>query len=52
MENNRLELDRLSVIKTPADALDVSPGDLLAEPTLMEWTPTAATAQCRHVGRR
>ncbi|MEV2216604.1 helix-turn-helix transcriptional regulator [Streptomyces sp. NPDC050997] len=37
-ENNRLELDRLSVIKTLADALDVSLGDLLAEPTLMEWT--------------
>lgn len=37
-ENNRLELDRLSVIKSLADALDVSLGDLLAEPTLMEWT--------------
>jgi transcriptional regulator with XRE-family HTH domain len=37
-ENNRMELDRLSVIKTLADALDVSLGDLLAEPTLMEWT--------------
>ncbi|MGI5511587.1 helix-turn-helix domain-containing protein [Streptomyces sp. CA-106131] len=37
-ENNRLELDRLSVIKTLADALDVSLGDLLAEPTLMDWT--------------
>ncbi|WP_328782693.1 helix-turn-helix domain-containing protein [Streptomyces canus] len=35
-ENNRMELDRLSVIKTLADALDVSLGDLLAEPTLME----------------
>ncbi|MDF3300566.1 helix-turn-helix domain-containing protein [Streptomyces tropicalis] len=37
-ENNRLELDRLSVIKSLADALDVSLGDLLAEPTLMDWT--------------
>ncbi|MFF7213479.1 helix-turn-helix domain-containing protein [Streptomyces sp. NPDC008238] len=37
-ENNRLELDRLSVIKALADALDVSLGDLLAEPTLLEWT--------------
>lgn len=37
-ENNRLELDRLSVIKSLADALDVTLGDLLAEPTLMEWT--------------
>ncbi|MFE2536500.1 helix-turn-helix domain-containing protein [Streptomyces sp. NPDC059371] len=37
-ENNRLELDRLSVIKSLADALDISLGDLLAEPTLMDWT--------------
>ncbi|MET9404636.1 helix-turn-helix transcriptional regulator [Streptomyces sp. NPDC002935] len=37
-ENNRLELDRLSVIKALADALDISLGDLLAEPTLMDWT--------------
>ncbi|WP_245687106.1 helix-turn-helix domain-containing protein [Streptacidiphilus griseoplanus] len=38
-ENNRIELDRLSVIKSLADALDVTMGDLLAEPSLMEWTP-------------
>ncbi|MEV6571808.1 helix-turn-helix transcriptional regulator [Streptomyces sp. NPDC051577] len=37
-ENNRIELDRLSVITSLADALDVSLGDLLAEPTLMEWS--------------
>lgn len=37
-ENNRIELDRLSVIRGLADALDVSLGDLLAEPTLMEWS--------------
>jgi transcriptional regulator with XRE-family HTH domain len=37
-ENNRMELDRLSVIKSLADALDVTLGDLLAEPTLMDWT--------------
>ncbi|WP_246530838.1 helix-turn-helix domain-containing protein [Streptomyces bathyalis] len=37
-ENNRIDLDRLSVIKSLADALDVSLGDLLAEPTLMDWT--------------
>lgn len=37
-ENNRIELDRLSVIRTLADALDVSLGDLLAEPTLVEWS--------------
>ncbi|MFE7286698.1 helix-turn-helix domain-containing protein [Streptomyces noursei] len=37
-ENNRIELDRLSVITSLADALDISLGDLLAEPTLMEWS--------------
>ncbi|MEV5642552.1 helix-turn-helix transcriptional regulator [Streptomyces flaveolus] len=42
-ENNRIELDRLSVIKTLADALDVTLGDLLAEPTLMEWTADSGT---------
>lgn len=36
-ENNRIELDRLSVIKSLADALDVTLGDLLAEPTLLDW---------------
>ncbi|MBN1172704.1 MAG: helix-turn-helix domain-containing protein [Micromonosporaceae bacterium] len=38
VENNRIELDRLSVIKSLADALDVSLGDLIAEPSLMDWT--------------
>ncbi|MFE7959571.1 helix-turn-helix domain-containing protein [Streptomyces sp. NPDC057413] len=42
-ENNRLELDRLSVIKSLADALDVTLGDLLAEPTLMDWTTDSGT---------
>lgn len=37
-ENNRIELDRLSVIRALAGALDVSLGDLLAEPTLLEWS--------------
>ncbi|RKT04586.1 helix-turn-helix protein [Streptomyces sp. 3211.6] len=37
-ENNRIELDRLSVITSLAGALDVSLGDLLAEPALMEWS--------------
>ncbi|MEV8307249.1 helix-turn-helix transcriptional regulator [Streptomyces flavidovirens] len=37
-ENNRIELDRLSVITSLAEALDVSLGDLLSEPTLMEWS--------------
>ncbi|MFJ2215022.1 helix-turn-helix domain-containing protein [Streptomyces sp. NPDC101062] len=36
-ENNRIELDRLSVIQTLADALGVTVGDLLGEPTLMDW---------------
>ncbi|MEV0620813.1 helix-turn-helix transcriptional regulator [Nonomuraea sp. NPDC050404] len=37
-ENDRITLDRLSVIKSLANALDVSLGDLLAEPHLFEWT--------------
>jgi len=39
VENNRIQLDRLSVIKMLADVLDVSLGDLLAEPSLVDWTP-------------
>jgi transcriptional regulator with XRE-family HTH domain len=38
IENNRIELDRLSVIKSLADVLDVALGDLLAEPSLLDWT--------------
>jgi len=38
VENNKIELDRLSVIRRVADALDVTIGDLVAEPTLLEWT--------------
>lgn len=41
VENNRIELDRLSVVTSLAEALDVSLGDLLAEPTLMDWTATS-----------
>ncbi|MFZ3596915.1 helix-turn-helix domain-containing protein [Streptomyces sp. BH104] len=37
-ENNRIELDRLSVIRSLAHALDVSIGDLIGEPTLLEWS--------------
>lgn len=37
IENNRIGLDRLSVIKEVAAVLDVTVGDLLAEPSLMEW---------------
>ncbi len=39
IENNRIDLDRLSVIKALADALDVTVADLLAEPSLLAWTP-------------
>lgn len=38
IENGRIELDRLSVLKRLAEVLDVALGDLLAEPSLMEWT--------------
>ncbi|GAA2587727.1 helix-turn-helix transcriptional regulator [Dactylosporangium fulvum] len=38
VENNRIDLDRLSVIKSLADMLDVALADLVAEPSLMEWT--------------
>ncbi len=37
-ENNRIELDRLSVIRAMAHALDVSIADLIGEPTLLEWS--------------
>ncbi|MFY1672699.1 helix-turn-helix domain-containing protein [Plantactinospora sp. WMMB334] len=43
IENNRIELDRLSVIKSLADVLDVSLGDLLAEPSLLDWTADSGT---------
>ncbi|MER7604713.1 helix-turn-helix transcriptional regulator [Nocardioides sp. NPDC127503] len=38
IENGRIELDRLSVLRLLADALDVTLADLIAEPSLMEWT--------------
>ncbi|MEO7195343.1 MAG: helix-turn-helix domain-containing protein [Pseudonocardiaceae bacterium] len=38
VEHNRLSLDRLSVIRRLAYALDVALGDLIGDPTLMEWT--------------
>ncbi len=38
VENNKIELDRLSVIRSLAEALDVTLGDLVAEPTLLDWT--------------
>lgn len=38
VEHNRISLDRLSVIRRLASSLDVSLGDLIGEPALMEWT--------------
>jgi transcriptional regulator with XRE-family HTH domain len=38
VENNRAELDRLSVIRRLANALDVSLGDLIGEPAMFDWT--------------
>lgn len=38
IENGRIELDRLSVLRMIAGVLDVSLADLIAEPSLMEWT--------------
>lgn len=38
VENGHITLDRLSVIKALADQLDVQIGDLLAEPSLLDWT--------------
>ncbi|PKV99580.1 helix-turn-helix protein [Amycolatopsis echigonensis] len=43
-ENNRAELDRLSVIRRLADALDVALGDLIGEPALLDWTPDSGTS--------
>jgi transcriptional regulator with XRE-family HTH domain len=43
VENGRANLERLSVIKALADALDVAVGDLLGEPALMEWVAGAET---------
>jgi transcriptional regulator with XRE-family HTH domain len=39
VENDRINLDRLSVIATIAEVLDVTIGDLVSEPSLMDWTP-------------
>lgn len=38
VENNHIELDRLSVIRRLAEALDVTIGDLIAGRTLLDWT--------------
>jgi transcriptional regulator with XRE-family HTH domain len=42
-ENNRIQLDRLSVIRTLAQVLDVSIGDLIGEPVLLDWTADSRT---------
>jgi transcriptional regulator with XRE-family HTH domain len=38
VERGTIPVDRLPVIKALADALDVSLGDLIAEPSLVDWT--------------
>ena len=52
VEHNRIPLDRLSVIRRLASALDVSLGDLIGEPALMEWTRRQATGPCQRCGWR
>ncbi|WP_346132291.1 helix-turn-helix transcriptional regulator [Lentzea roselyniae] len=42
-ENNRIQLDRLSLIRALAEALDVPVSDLLGEPTLLDWTSESGT---------
>jgi len=37
VENNRAELDRLSVLKALATTLDVALGDIIGEPSLFDW---------------
>jgi transcriptional regulator with XRE-family HTH domain len=38
VENGRISLDRLSVIRAVAEALDVTVGDLVGERSLLAWT--------------
>jgi transcriptional regulator with XRE-family HTH domain len=42
-ENNRIQLDRLSVIRSLAEVLDVSIGELIGEPMLLDWTADSRT---------
>jgi transcriptional regulator with XRE-family HTH domain len=44
VENGRIVPDRLSVLRNLADHLDVGLGDLVAEPSLMEWTHESGQA--------
>src|SRR4029079_8170068 len=43
-ENGRIQLDRLSVLRRLAEVLDVALGDLIAEPSLLEWTDRSGRA--------
>lgn len=38
VENNRIDIDRLSVLRSLAAALDVTVGDLIGEPLLLDWS--------------
>lgn len=44
VENGRIQLDRFSVIANVASALDVSLGDLLGDPSLVNWTADSGQA--------
>lgn len=44
VENSRIQIDRISVIRSLSDALDVSMGDLLNEPSLVEWTTDSGSS--------
>jgi len=53
VENNRIDLNLLSVIRRVGEALDVTISDHVGEPTLLEWkTPTAAPRQSPLSGKR
>jgi transcriptional regulator with XRE-family HTH domain len=43
IENNKIELDRLSVIRSVAEVLDVAVGDLVGEPSLLDWNADSGT---------
>ena len=38
IENSRIDLDRFSVLQSLASALDVTVGDLIGEPLLLDWS--------------
>ncbi|HZO63807.1 MAG TPA: helix-turn-helix transcriptional regulator [Kribbellaceae bacterium] len=43
VENGRIDLDRLSVIRSVAAELDVTIGDLLGEPSILDWSTESGT---------